>query len=208
MRLLVVLLATSAVAAAADNPETAVERSHERAKRVLEAAIDAIGGRASIEGIKAVRLTLGGESVPRLQNASAEPPYVPGSYHEETVIDLERNRLSVVQKTTGAGFRGNTRIVVNGGKGQVFDLLNRTVTTTDSGVAQQQQFVQYQRRLPALVLRTALQREATLRFVGDDVVNGAPHQVITFVHVDGIQMALYVDEKTKLPVYSLYGETR
>jgi glyoxylase-like metal-dependent hydrolase (beta-lactamase superfamily II) len=195
--MLMVLAAATTLVAAAENPETAVERSHERAKKVLEAAVEAIGGRAAVEDVKAVRLTLGGESVPRLQNANAEPPYVPGTYNEETLIDLEQNRLAVVQKTTGAGFRGNTRFVVSGGKGHVFDLLNRTVNTIDAG-PQQQQFVQYQRRLPSLILRTALQRDPTLRYVGEDTVNGAPHQVITFVHVDGIQMALYVDDKTKL----------
>ena len=74
MRMLMVFVAATTLAAAADNPETAVERSHERAKRVLDAAVEAIGGRSAVEGLKAVRLTLGGESVPRFQNANAEPP--------------------------------------------------------------------------------------------------------------------------------------
>jgi glyoxylase-like metal-dependent hydrolase (beta-lactamase superfamily II) len=175
-----------------------VERSHERAKQVLDAAVDAIGGRAAVEGVKAVRIRLGGESVPRHQNATAEPPHVPGHYQEETAIDLEQNRLAVVQTNKGAGFRGKARIVLNGNKGQTFDLLNRTATPIDAANAQQQQFAQYQRRLPSLILRTALQRDATLRYVGEDTVNATAHHVITFVHVDGLQMALYVDAKTNL----------
>jgi glyoxylase-like metal-dependent hydrolase (beta-lactamase superfamily II) len=200
MRITMTLLVAIVLAAplAADNPETAVERSHERAKRVLDAAVDAIGGRAAVEGVKAVRIRLGGEQFPRFQSVTPEPPHTPGRYQEETVIDLEQNRLAVVQTNKGAGFRGNGRIVLAGNKGQTFDLLNRTATSIDAANAQQQQFAQYQRRLPSLILRTALQRDATLRYVGEDTVNGAAHNVITFVHVDGLQMALYVDAKTNL----------
>jgi glyoxylase-like metal-dependent hydrolase (beta-lactamase superfamily II) len=200
MRMLMVLLAAIAMAVplAAENPETAVERSHARAKKVVDAAVAAMGGRAAVEGVKAVRFKLGGESWPRHQSASPEPPHPSGRYEEETTIDLQQNRLSVVQANKGGGFRGNSRIVLSGGKGHVFDLLNRTVASIDAANAQQQQFAQYQRRLPSLVLRTALQREATLRYVGEDTVDGAQHHVVTLVHVDGVQMALYINTGTNL----------
>ncbi len=200
MRMLTVILAAVALAAplAADNPETTVERSHERAQQVLNAAVEAIGGRAAVEGVKSVRITLRGESWPRYQNVNAEPPYTPGSYEEETVFDLEKNRMSVEQKNRGAGFRGHARIVLTGDGGHNFDLLNRTATPIAAATAQQQQFAQYQRRLPSLILRTALQRAGTLRYLGEDTVNGSKHHAITFVHVDGVQMALYVDAKTNL----------
>jgi glyoxylase-like metal-dependent hydrolase (beta-lactamase superfamily II) len=200
MKMLMVILVVGALTAppAADNPETAVERSHERAKQVLDAAVEAIGGRAAVEGVKGVRFTLRGESWPRFQNVNAEPPYTPGSYEEETVLDLTQNRMSVEQKNKGAGFRGHSRIVVTGNGGQTFDLLNRTATPIAAANAQQQQFAQYQRRLPSLILRTALQRNGTLRYLGEDTVNGSKHHAITFVHVDGVQMALYVDAKTNL----------
>jgi glyoxylase-like metal-dependent hydrolase (beta-lactamase superfamily II) len=200
MKMLMVILVASALTAplAADNPETAVERSHERAKQVLDAAVEAIGGRAAVEGVKGVRLTLRGESWPRFQNVNAEAPFAATSYEEETVLDLTLNRMAVVQKNKGAGFRGHGRIVVTDGGGQTFDLLNRTTTPIPAATAQQQQFAQYQRRLPSLILRTALQRNTTLRYLGEDTVNGSKHHAITFVHVDGVQMALYVDARTNL----------
>lgn len=200
MKMLMVILVAGALTAplAADNPETAVERSHERAKQVLDAAVEAIGGRAAVEGVKGVRLTLRGESWPRFQNVNAEPPFTPASYEEETVIDLVMNRMAVEQKNKGAGFRGHGRIVLTGDGGQTFDLLNRTTTPIAAATAQPQQFAQYQRRLPSLILRTALQRNTTLRYVGEDTVNGSKHHAITFVHVDGVQMALYIDAKTNL----------
>jgi hypothetical protein len=116
MLLMLVAVAASAASLSANNPETAVERSHERATRIAEAAADAIGGRAALESVKVVRIKLAGDQLPRLQMATPEPPHTPGHYQEETVIDLEQNRLSVVQTNRGAGFRGSTRIVLNGGK--------------------------------------------------------------------------------------------
>lgn len=198
MRFFVMLtVAVLVVPLSADNQETAVERSHERARQVLEAALEAIGGRAAVQDVNGVRIRMDGQSLPRHQNPTAEPPYAPGSYHEETVLDLAKNRMAVMQKTTGAGFRGDARIVVNGDEGWNFDMLNRTVTPVSSAGAQQQ-FVQYQRRLPSLLLRTALQREATLRYLGEDTIDSRKHHVITLVHLDGVQTALYVDATTNL----------
>jgi glyoxylase-like metal-dependent hydrolase (beta-lactamase superfamily II) len=198
MRFVVMLIvAALVVPLSADNGETTVERSHERARQVLEAALEAIGGRAAVQDVKAVRIRMDGQSTPRHQNPTAEPPYAPGTYHEETVLDLAGNRMAVIQKTSGSGFRGHARIVVDGNEAWNFDLLNRTVTPVSSAGAQQQ-FVQYQRRLPSLLLQTALQREATLRYLGEDTIDGRKHDVITFVHQDGVQTALYVNAVTNL----------
>ena len=199
MRKLMTSLAAIAlvVPLAADTPDTAVKRSHERAKRVLDAAVEAIGGRAAVDGVRAVRIKLSGESMPRLQNPNAQPPLAPASYQEEAVLDLAQNRLALTVTNKGGGFRGNTRTVVNGATGQNFDLLNRTVTPIPAAGAQNQLAVS-QRRLPSLILRTALQRAATLRYLGEDTVGGAKHHVITFVHQDAVQMSLYIDVKTNL----------
>src|ERR687895_657322 len=116
MRKLITSLAVIALAAplSAANPDTAVKRSHERARRVLDAAVEAIGGRAAVHGVRAVRFTLKGESTPRHQNPNAQPPFTPAAYQEEVVLDLAQNRLAVTLTNKGGGFRGNNRIVING----------------------------------------------------------------------------------------------
>jgi glyoxylase-like metal-dependent hydrolase (beta-lactamase superfamily II) len=199
MKLLITSLVAIALAAplVADNPDTAVKRSQDRARKVLDAAVDAIGGRAAVDGVRTVRFTLKGESTPRHQNPSAQPPFTPASYQEEAVLDLTQGRLAVTVTNKGGGFRGNNRIVINGATGQNFDLLNRTVTPIAAAGVQNQLAV-YQRRLPSLILRTALQRAATLRYLGEDTFGGAKHHVITFVHQDPVQMSVYVDAKTNL----------
>jgi glyoxylase-like metal-dependent hydrolase (beta-lactamase superfamily II) len=199
MKPLITSLVAVALAAplAADNPDTAVKRSHERATQVLDAAVDAIGGRAAVNGVRVVRFKLAGESIPRLQNPNAQPPFTPASYQEEVAFDLAQNRLAVTVTNQGGGFRGNNRVVIDGATGQNFDLLNRTVTPLAAAGVQNQLAV-YQRRLPSLILRTALQRAATLRYLGEDTIGGAKHHVITFVHQDPVQMSLYVDARTNL----------
>jgi glyoxylase-like metal-dependent hydrolase (beta-lactamase superfamily II) len=191
-------MAALALPVAADNPETAVERSQARAKQVLDAAVEAAGGRDAINNVKNVRIKISGEFIPRFQTATAEPPHAPGWFEEETVMDLEKNRTVVTAKNKGAGFKGKQRVVLNGKDSFTFDLLNKTVTPIDAPALQQPQFVQYQRRLPSLILRTALGRDATLRYLGEEVVNGSKNDVITFVHQDGFQMALYIDGKSHL----------
>ena len=62
----------------------------------------------------------------------------------------------------------------------------------------QQQFVQYNRRLPHLLLRQALDRETTLRSLGQDTFEGKPHDVFTFVMADTQQVAVYVDSASGL----------
>ena len=62
----------------------------------------------------------------------------------------------------------------------------------------QQQFVQYYRRLPNLILRQALDGANSLRYLGDDQFNGRKHNVVTFVMPDTQQVALYVDARTGL----------
>lgn len=199
MKLLLPSLVVVALAAplADENPDTAVKRSHQRAKQVLDAAVDAIGGRDAVNGVRVVRFKLQGESFPRLQNPNAQPPFTPAAYLEEVAFDLVQNRLDVTLTNKGGGFRGNNRIVINGAAGQNFDLLNRTVAPL-AAVGVQNQLAVYQRRLPSLILRTALQRAATLRYLGEDTIAGAKHHVITFVHQDPVQMSLYIDAKTNL----------
>lgn len=55
-----------------------------------------------------------------------------------------------------------------------------------------------QRRIPHLLLQTALPRAGTLRSLGNESYDGRPHHVITFADVVGTQMALYFNVRTNL----------
>ena len=191
-------LLAAVLAAAAENPETLTERSQTRAREVLDSAVQAIGGAEALQGIATVRLQLRGETWPRLQMPTAEPPFESGTFEESLLLDLGNNRLLLEQRANGAGFEGHNTIVLKSGEGTNYDFRARTATPIPAAQTSQQQFVQYYRRLPNLILRQALDRANTLRYLGEDSFDGRSHHVITFAMLDSQQVALYADAKTGL----------
>jgi glyoxylase-like metal-dependent hydrolase (beta-lactamase superfamily II) len=196
------LVLIAACAAHADtntnNPETLAERSQATARGVLDRAVAAIGGAEALRSIEVVRLRFDGETWPRLQMPTAAPPFESGTQQETLLLDLKNNRLLLDQEGSGAGFTGHNTIVIKSGQGSNYDHRAHTITPIPVAQASQQQFVQYYRRLPNLLLRQALDRTNSLRSLGQDTFEGKPHDVFTFVMADTQQVAVYVDAGTNL----------
>jgi glyoxylase-like metal-dependent hydrolase (beta-lactamase superfamily II) len=197
-RISTLALALLPLVAFADNPETLTERSNAHAREVLDAAVAAMGGADAIRGVTSVRLTLEGDTWPRLQMPTPEAPFEAGYNRESLLLDLANSRLKLETTNRGAGFDAQNTIVLQRGEGTNYDHRARVATPIPAAQASQQQFVQYQRRLPNLILRQALDRSTSLRYLGEDTIAGAPHDVVTFVMPDTQQVALYVDAKTHL----------
>ncbi|MBC8118815.1 MAG: MBL fold metallo-hydrolase [Burkholderiaceae bacterium] len=193
-----VLLLCSSLASAAENPDTLAERSQARARKVVDTAVTAIGGAEALRGIETLQLQLQGETWPRLQMPTPNPPFEPGSFQESLVLDLKDNRLYLEQRVGGAGFDAHNTVVIKSGEGTTYDHRARTATPIPGEQTSQQQFVQYYRRLPNLILRQALDGANSLRYLGEDQFNGRKHDVVTFVMPDTQQVALYVDARTGL----------
>src|SRR5918995_1269256 len=119
--ILSILAVSSAALSAADNPETMAERSQERARVVLDRAVDANGGAETLRAVKVVRLHLEGETFPRLQMTTPAPPFEGGSFDETLLVDLEKNRLRLEQKASGFGFDGDNTIAIVDGQGNNYD---------------------------------------------------------------------------------------
>jgi glyoxylase-like metal-dependent hydrolase (beta-lactamase superfamily II) len=195
----VVLLATSAVALAADDQApTLSERSYAQARAVLDRAVEANGGAEALRAIKVVRLDLEGDTFPRLQMTTPEPPFEGGRLQETLLVDLEQNRMRLDQKTSGFGFDGDATFTIAGGQGANYDHRAKTATAIPAAQASQQQFIQYYRRLPSLLLRQALDRTTSLRYLGEDNFQGRRHEVVTFVMPDAVQVGVFVDAATNL----------
>ena len=197
-RLAASILLLLSVPANADNPETLAERSQAQAREVLDGAVAAAGGAEALQAIQVVKLHLEGKTWPRLQMPTAKAPFEAATFDEHLLLDIAGNRVRLEQRNTGAGFEGHNAIALRAGSGTNYDLRARTATPIPPAQASQQQFVQYQRRLPNLILRQALDRTNSLRYLGAESFDGRPHQVITFVMADTQQVALYVDDQTRL----------
>jgi glyoxylase-like metal-dependent hydrolase (beta-lactamase superfamily II) len=198
MKLVMYLVLATTLAMAAENPQTVAERSQARARAVLDSAVAAIGGADALQSVEVVKLQLQGETWPRLQMPTPEPPFESASFDETLVLDLRNNRLLLEQRNRGAGFEGHNRTVLKAGEGMNYDLRARIATPIPGVLTSQQQFVQYYRRLPNLILRQALSRASTLRHLGEEAIDGRNHNVITFVMPDAQQVALYIDSKSGL----------
>jgi hypothetical protein len=181
-----------------NNPETAAERSQATARAVLDRAVTAIGGAEALRTIEVVRMQLQGDTWPRLQMTTAAPPFESGTQQETLLVDFKNNRLKLDTRITGAGFVGDNTIVIKSGQGANYDNRARTITPIPAAQSSQQQFVQYQRRLPHLLLRQALDRSTSLRSLGQDTLEGKAHDVFTFVMADTQQVAVYVDSASGL----------
>ncbi len=192
------LLLISASLAYADNQETLTEQSQAKARAVLDRAVDAIGGADALRAIDVVRLQLDGETWPRMQMATPYPPFEGGKIKETLIVDFKNNSLRLEQQAEASGFANHNTIVIKAGEGTNYDHRARTATPIPSGQSSQQQFIQYYRRIPNLLLRQAIDRTNTLRYLGPDTFEGKPQEVFTFVMPDTQQVAVYVDKATNL----------
>jgi glyoxylase-like metal-dependent hydrolase (beta-lactamase superfamily II) len=193
-----VVLVAAATGAAAENVETLTERLQERARAVLDRAVEANGGADALRAIEVVRVKLEGQTFPRLQMTTPAPPFEGGTFDETLLFDLDNNRLRLDQKASGFGFDGDNTVAIADGTGNAYDNRAKTVTPIPAEQATQQQFIQYHRRLPTLLLRSALDRTNSLRYLGEDQFEGRRQEVLTFVMPDTQQVALYIDAETGL----------
>ncbi len=192
------LLLSASATVVAQTPSTLTLQSHAKASAVLDAAVVAIGGAEALQEIRTVRLELDGETWPRNQMPTPEPPFDAGHFNEKLLFDLTTNSLLLEQRVAGAGFEGHNATVIKGGEGANYDLRGRTTTPIPAGQTNQQQFIQYYRRLPNLILIQALGRPTSLRHLGETNYEGRKHDVITFVMPDTQQVAIYVDAQNRL----------
>lgn len=182
----------------AENTETFVERSQAKARATLDRAVDALGGAETLRSIEAVRVKLVGQNWPRLQAPTVSPPFEAGTQDETLLVDFKNSVLVRELKTTGAGFEGNSTFVIKSGAGMTYDHRARTATPIPAAQASQQQFTQYYRRLPNLLLRAALDNTNSLRYLGEETFDSRKHDVFTFVMADTQQVAVFVDAKSAL----------
>src|SRR5688572_7368399 len=153
------------------------ERSQASARGVLDRAVNALGGHAALQAIRAVRYQYEGQSWERLQMPESSPPYEANTQQQTVLLDLVNNRLRVDQRATAPGYEIHSSVVLEQGSGTNYNHRTRTASPATAS----QQHAIYYRRVPQLLLREALSSESTLRYLGRDEVAGKSHDVITFV---------------------------
>ncbi|HJP95519.1 MAG TPA: MBL fold metallo-hydrolase [Pyrinomonadaceae bacterium] len=190
--LILLLASTSVIAQQLD----ASQRSYQQARRVLDDAIEAHGGLEALRAIKDFTLKEKGKLYARYQSPGAEPPYAAGTSEETLIVDNDRGFVFDELKTANVGFNNWNRTVIKGTEGQNYDMWSKTVTPVANPSINN--FRGQIRRLPPFVLLEALDRAATLRWVGEDEIGGKRQKVISVIRPDNQQLTLSFDAQTKL----------
>lgn len=145
--------------------ENISERSYFEARRVLEAAITAYGGREALRSIENYSIKFSGETVHRNQSLRPEPPYDRTPLGGLLVVDQKNGRVShEISRTSPGGFDGHTRLVTDGKTGATLNLLEKRMTKLGNPSFSNQR--ERLRWLPHNILLEAVSRLAALRSLG------------------------------------------
>ena len=193
---LVAALLVQATAIANAQQQTAAQRSYQQARRVLDDAIEAHGGVEAMRAIKDFTLKEKGKLHARFQSPGAEPPFAVGSSEETLIVDTERNFVFDDLRTANAGFNNWNVTVIKGAEGHNFDMWSKTMTPIANPSVNN--FRGQMRRLPPFVLLEALDRAATLRWLGEEEIGGRKQKVISVIRPDNQQLSLAFDAQTNL----------
>ncbi len=191
------LVATAVPARTQPAPASAALSSYQRARQVLDRALDAAGGSAAVLSLKDVSRR--GTAVAYNQGQSLKPmdAYTTRAVEVMNALDFAQVRAVAESVTTPAGgLSTKTRTVLKGDSGFSHNALTNVVTpATPAAVNGTGNSL---RRDPATILATAARRAETLRYVGEDTLDGEKQDVVTFADADGTQVALYVSARTGL----------
>jgi glyoxylase-like metal-dependent hydrolase (beta-lactamase superfamily II) len=190
---LIILQASTSIIAQQQN---APQRSYQQARRVLDDAIQAHGGLEALRAIKDFTLKEKGKLHARFQSPAAEPPFAVGTSEETLIVDTERGLVFDDLKIANTGFNNWNITVIKGAEGQTFDMWSKTVTPIVNPSVNN--FRGQIRRLPPFVLLEAVDRAATLRWLGEEEIGGRKQKVISVLRPDNQQLSLSFDAQTKL----------
>jgi hypothetical protein len=196
----VALLASSASTAhqaelsrsAAQQGGSASEKSYTRAKKVLDAGIQALGGVEALRSINDFAIT---ETIKQPRVPRPDPPFPTARASETMVIASARKKLFHEEKYPLGGYELWSRTYINGTEGVSINMRSKEATRLDKPSLDGFRHLYF--KLPHFILLEALPRAASLRWLGEDELQGKKQQVISAV-LDGQQTSLYFDARSGL----------
>jgi glyoxylase-like metal-dependent hydrolase (beta-lactamase superfamily II) len=166
------------------------EKSYQRARRVLEAGIEALGGLEAIAAIHNLTIVETGKHT-RVEHPAPEAQYDVIDWAEIVIVDFSGVRLYHEIKDW------NWVTVINGNRAFTANVATKIAWQLQS--ASVQNYPQATEKLPHYLLREALsQRAASLRWLGEAELKGRKQQVIIFSDKSARQVSLYFDAQTHL----------
>lgn len=176
--------------------QTLTQQSYKQARSVLDKAVTAYGG---IEGLRSIRnftILAEGDLIHRNQSRKTGMSQRT-AYSTELVIDVKTARFYQLSKGSyPIGFNWHQGAMSDGKDGAFFDNVRKTYGAAPN--INPAAFRGRLRALPQMIVANALERASRLRYMGAATFDKRPHQVLSFANEDGLELALYFDEKTGL----------
>ena len=195
-RSLLAIIATVVAVSASFGQSNTTMDSYLKARAVLDRAVAAHGGLSELRAIENVSLRVEGDSVHRNQSkrtfTSDRTPL-----KAEYIIDLKNTRY--LQRLDGhypGGFDWVNGFAINKTEGVTWDELRGTFNAIPNVPASNMR--RRFRTVPHLMILNAVDRSSRLRYLGASNFDGRPHTVISFSNEDGLEISLYIDDKTGL----------
>jgi glyoxylase-like metal-dependent hydrolase (beta-lactamase superfamily II) len=182
-----ILLASAVLHAA---PDSAVD-SYRRARKIVDAGIQALG-----PDFEAISYQVEGKFYARDQSPSPEGPPAAVDFRGALLFDMRADRLVwEAQAVFPGGFDFHTSTRVKDGQAVNLDLVGRTSTPLPASAPLRETIGL---RIPRYLLAKAVERSASLRFVGEADFRGRKQNVVSFATANGTLVTVSLDAETNL----------
>jgi glyoxylase-like metal-dependent hydrolase (beta-lactamase superfamily II) len=172
-------------------------QSYQRARRVLDAAVTAMGGFERLRGINSVLVRHEGKGIWRNQSPSATGPAASTDTRGLLIIDFQGGRLFWDNATAfPGGFDNRNQLMISPREGWGANPYERRWFSIPSPNINNNRNLL--RRLPHYFLIDAVDRSGHARWLGEATFRGKRQDVLTYSASDGQQFTLFFDASTHL----------
>lgn len=197
MKKLISLVLLGLLAASVTHAGNFTEENTDKAKALIDAAVEAHGGTALLEDLQTLIVETSTKNYSVGQSLGTEAPWDISLNESTDAIDLENSVFVNRAKGDGGGFEFHNSTIINGEDSFQLNLRAGTVARiaepdydTTSGP--------FVRVTPALLLRTLKEREANAHFLGETTVDGTAYNVVGFSMTVGPAISLYLEKGANL----------
>jgi hypothetical protein len=200
-------LALIALPAGASAPKSAGLASYAKARSVLDAGVDAMGGRDALDAVRSVRREFEGEWRGFGQSRRPDRDGAPLVFHEkdEAIVHIDYQRGDWYERLKYAQYGRRSEYAVQtdwarGGEAyQTFAYIEeppfaRRIDAAETPALRAEKL----RRYPEGALRAAMRRAETLQWSGSYRRDGRQYHVISFADETGARPLLHFDARTRL----------
>jgi len=177
--------------------ENFTQKNTDRAKQVIDAAVQAHGGDALLDDLSTLIIEHDTVNHSVDQSRAAEPPWDKSDSEGFDAIDIDNSVFVTRATNAGGGFEADQGTIINGEDSFQLDYRSGTVAriaepdfATTSGP--------FVRVTPALLIRTLKSREANAHFLGETTIDGVDYNVVGFSMTVGPAISMYFEKGTNL----------